>query len=634
MDLPGEILQLIGEFVLTFPKLKNYRQGDAKKYLARSLVSSYAEYIDYINENFKIPFFNDFKQCCKEAIINLHNEADSAIKEHDLEDYRDIIIENYSLTIPKLINIAEYCFAQTKDISKVCDIYCKLGYPKFDYRNGNEDYLINFINNWVDFATHKGCSKNAAQLGLLLAFEKIDNQDHGRIFDIKENKGLRDFFPFTIENVENLVDFILEFDYFDSYEYKDKIGVLVTEEEEYNSKSYLCVDETPRYSLLCNYYVYIFNKANDEYPLSAFAVCVYSKWLNSNISIISQFLPELSQTELRSLILDYSLEKYSDITSIPEYDPMASLIKGLSNSYNQDEEEIELLYKLYYRTEISKFELTDIWYYFVVNKVLTYKHHLSQDTAAILQVSEIEYVEDGYILLPWKYVRFVDGKAFFYHPNHEKGENARLPFKLEFDKAQKSFMEICKSILWNFPFIVCRVENGRIVEIDEDFAKYVINDIAYFQKFQSRRRISLNYSSYTAKEILLRYKSQQLNFLENKQLKQFEIIPIIENASNSSIQREEPALLFTIGSNTNTYTLVFENSYISRASYIFIIERNCYDAAVKIIASFFTSNKVNKRAELQYSRDMFNKADGFLRVIRVPHDNNSNWEYSINFYSK
>lgn len=44
--------------------------------------------------------------------------------------------------------------------------------------------------------------------------------------------------------------------------------------------------------------------------------------------------------------------------------------------------------------------------------------------------------------------------------------------------------------------------------------------------------------------------------------------------------------------------------------------------------------KINKRAELQYSRDMFNRQDGFLRVVRVIHDDFENWKNTINFYSK
>lgn len=79
---------------------------------------------------------------------------------------------------------------------------------------------------------------------------------------------------------------------------------------------------------------------------------------------------------------------------------------------------------------------------------------------------------------------------------------------------------------------------------------------------------------------------------------------------------------------------MYENASISKSSYIFIIDPEFYDDAVKFISSYFASKKINKRAELQYSRDMFNRQDGFLRVVRVIHDNFENWKNTINFYSK
>lgn len=628
MELPEVIYTLIGEFVLSFPHKSKYEQDLAKKNLARTIVSSYPEYVEYLVDNCKIPNFNDFKGLCKQADEKLRNDAENAITNYKLEEFRDIIMENYALNIPKLINVARYIYLQTKDINKSCDIYCKLGYPGYKDIAGNGDYIINFMGAWVDFATQNGFSKEISQCRLLCSFEDIDTEDYGPIFDIKSNKGIFSFFPFSIENVDKLVDFILKLDDFDSEEFKAKIGLIDSPNETKSQSSYLISDETANLSILCNYYVYIFNKLNEDYPLSAFAVCAYSKWLSSNVSIISHYIPELSKCELQSLLYDYSLDNYSDITSIPENDIVFHLVR------NYYEDIIEIMYKLHYRTELSCYELTDIWVYFVINKSLTYSNHKSKETAAILQVSDTEYPDNGDILLPWKYVRYVDGKAFFYHPNHEKGTDATLPFKFEFDKAQKSFMDISKGILWNFPFILCKTENGQIVSVDENFAKYVISDLAYIHKVLSRRKAAKISSSSTAKDILLQYKSQQFSILEKKQLKRIDIIPILENTSNTTSQKEEPALLFTVAANTETYTLVYENTSISRASYVFIIERNSYDNCVKLITSYFTSKQTNKRAELQYSRDMFNKSDGFLRVIRVLHDNNSNWEDTINFYSK
>lgn len=630
MKLPEGLQELIDDFVSSFSKLDYGKRWEAKRNLSRTIVALYPDCIDFIIENIKIPQFNDFKGQCKNHIENFRKATTTAIEKYNLYEYRDIIMENYTLSIPKLLKIAEYCFDKTSDIDKVCEVYCVLGYCHFDNRNSNEDYLISFMSNWIKFSTKKGISVEKAQLMLLMEFYKIDTQDDFPIFDHKNKWGIWSFFPFTLGNVEKLVDFIIKFDNFDSEDFKVKVGLIEAKEGE-NPNSFFWNDEGPKCSLLCNFYVYIFNKLNDSPPYSAFAVCVFVKWLRENQSVISKYLAELSSSEIESLLIDYALDKYSDITSIPNGFE-AELCEWLKT--HQDEKVIELLYKLYYHTTISDYELVDLWVYIVINRSLSYRKFQTNETSPILQVVESDYVEDGEIMLPWKYVRFVDGKAFFYHPCHERGNEGKLPYKLEFDKVQKNFMELSKTILWNFPFIKCSVEGGKIINIDISFAKYVISELAYINKILSRRP-SFNYnSSSMAQEILLRYKSQQFDHLKHRQIKQVEIIPIMEKISNYITQREEPSLLFTTAKNSKTSTLVYESTCIARATYIFIVDGSMYEKAVKIIKSYFMSDKVNKRTELQFSRDVFKKSDGFLRVIRVLHDDMRNWKASINFYSK
>ena len=492
-----------------------------------------------------------------------------------------------------------------------------------------------------------------------MCFDEIDSEHYDFVFDVKRNSGIWNFFPFTIENIDKLVDFIQDFDDFDSEYFKRKYVVennnihdefLVDENpndadeilENFQKRIDLVLkrielkydypeeDDYPWHSLLCNYYVYLFNKVNDEYPNSAFAVCAYSKWLTLNLNIISKYIPEISSSELKSLLFDYALDKYGEVTTIVDPD---TFIDKLRNKHEYDEI-VSIMYKLHYKTEISNFELTDIWVYFIVNNALSYSKHKIFETASILQVNQESYVENGNIMLPWKYVRFVDGKCFFYHPNHERGENALLPFKYETEKAKKNFMDLSKLILWNFPFISCKCENGKIIAINEQFANYVINEIAFIHAYYLRQKSNIGHISITSKEILLRYKSQQFDFLESKQIKRFAIIPILENVSNINTIKEEPALLFTVAIGKETCTLVYENASISKSTYIFIVDPELYDCAVKFISSYFMSKKMNKRYELQYSRDMFNRQDGFLRVVRVIHDNLENWRYTISFYAK
>ena len=653
---------LIGEFALTFPKLSKDKQEDAKKQLIRNIALSFSEYKDIIIENYTIPFFKttEFKQLYRDTESKLLNNAQELIHKYNLGDYQDIIIDNYSLTITALINIAEYCYQQNNNILDTCRIYTELGYPGFNERYGNEDYLINSITSWTNFAVEKGINNTKAQLHLLMCINEIDSEYYDSVYDSVSKKGIGNFFPFSIENIENLIDFIQRFDNLDSGYFKRNffiensdmpIDIPLNDNsadadeslENFYRKLELSLkqieikydypqhDDYPWHSLLCNYYVYLFNKANDEYPNSAFVVCAYSKWLTSNLSIISKYIPEVSSDELQSLLFDYALDKYNDATTIIDYDTHFDLILGNNDEY---EEIVNIMYKLHYKIAISNYELTDIWVYFIINRALSFSKHKTNETASILQVNQDGYAENGNIMLPWKYVRFVDGKCFFYHPNHELGKNAILPFKFETDKSKKDFLDLGKSILWNFPFISCKCENGRIIAIDEQFANYVINEIAYIYKYYKRQNSNIASSSVTSKDILLRYKSQQFDFLKSRQLKRFAIIPILENVSNSNTVKEEPALLFTTAVGRETCTLVYENTSISKSTYIFIVDTELYDNAIKCILSYFTSKKINKRSELQYSRDMFNRQDGFLRVIRVIHDDFENWKSAINFYAK
>ena len=121
-QVPEALYTLIGEFALTFPKLSEYKQREAKKQLARTIALSYSEYKDIIIDYFTIPFIKveEFKQLYRDAESQSLRNTNELIRKYNLEEYRDIIIDNYSLTISALINIAEYCYQQTNNILDAC----------------------------------------------------------------------------------------------------------------------------------------------------------------------------------------------------------------------------------------------------------------------------------------------------------------------------------------------------------------------------------------------------------------------------------------------------------------------------------------------------------------------------------
>lgn len=623
MELPESLYQLIGEFALTFPKLES-QQTRAKQQLAHKIASIFPEYGRLLIENFKIPFFNDFKAFYSNAEDDLLINAKSIIREYNLEEYQDIIMENHAFTIEKILNIVKYVYLKTRDLNNSCRIYCALGYPCFHDRFGNESYLITLIQSWTSFAMSKGDSYDDAQHRLLYFFDLMDSEKYDQpIFHNDDQKGILKFFPFSMENVNDLIDFVLKYD-------KIKSDTKIAQVSEFSSSlaDFYDLKYSCEFTAVCNYYVYLFNKANKKHPYSMFYVLANLKWLKYNQHLISSFFYELAENEFHALLTEFCIDKYSNAYYIPKYRT------DIFNICGQDKVITDIIYKLYNQHTISNYELVNIWSYIVLKKGLTYFNSKMNETNVILKVSEKEYPDEGKLLLPWKYVRFVDGKAFIYHPNHEKGENSTLPYIFETENANKEYMNIPKSILWNLPFIMCESVNGSIVKIDNQFVQHVIDNIAFIHKaYYNRVKSVYSSATYTATDILNRYKSEQLDYLKKRQNKKYPITPIIE-LSKTSIIKEEPALLFTISEGNDSMTLVYENVSVSRATYIFIVESASYHKALKVISSYFSSERPYKRSELQFSRDMFNKTDGFLRVIRVLHDDKTNWKYAISFYSK
>ena len=830
LNLPQSLKGIILDFLVDYSKADFSKRDDIKKRFVTIIIESYKEYCNLFFRDYNIPFISNFELIYN----NIKNKTRHIIYEYNLEEFEEIILDNFVLNRQNLLNIAEFCYNKTKNISRTCEIYCYLGYATYSNRYGNEEYLIYFIQEWMHFCQNKQIEKEVATRCLHINFLKMDTEELDCFpFTGKEIQELLQYDPLFINNINKLIDYILEFDIFNSkddylfdksvdsstssingysynkiiiqckddtvivecnnndyeYEYENSIisnaitpkdicqyifqhliyqcfssnttdniqnliinnlatefninknstvkdlenaALNIAERIEYYSKKrpnresnneIFCVflaptedtdirivkpitdinqaiyallpeekkghhelkvnttvkiidasnididseseinadvnldnippcihnqgyrygylddsyvrkyDTLPYLSILSNHYIYLFNKAENQTPYALFSVCIFSRWLLTNINYIEQFIPELSSTDLHSLLLDYSAHHFDTKSMIPDDDDLSYCLW----LPDDQKEVIDLIYDLKEKRPISNLELVDFWKYIVLEKGLLFKKGHTVENPIFLNVKESPYPENGDLLLPWKYVRYVDGKAFFYHPNHERGINAILPFIHKSKTSKKIFSELSKFILWKFPPIKCKCIDGKIIMIDSEYANHVISTIQYFhEQFVRKDRIRRTSDSIIAKDILRRYKSFQLQFLQGLQLANKQIIPIKEKFCSSSTDsyHEEPALLFSIGQGTNTMTLAFENVSISRATYLFIIKRDSFDNAVRSIQKYFTSETKIKRQMLQYSRDMFSISDGILKVIRVIHDDNKNWQSTIRFYTK
>lgn len=820
-DLPESLKAIIRDFSFQFSEATVPERQTLKENLVRIIVSFYAEYGESLCNEIKIPYFKDFKETYSKIITKYKNEAARIISKHKdiLKEYEDIIMENFCLSIQKILIVSEFCYNQTKDLDKVCEIYCILGYPGYSNRFGNKEYLINLISQWITFSDSIGCNTESAKFKLINNFTKLDsdylrtelyysneqcfsflkkdlvehlntlqqsprhkeetliswlikhdqfyspsdfcidinniqkdvndfediNSEAISLFDIcnyikdnaENNKSTKELAVYlnlsklsdtqdlenAVTKIANLFEFVGIYKitdatilnnyrkYFciklvpselsDIYHvrlesdkdliitslllskeriergYDPKIRFFVINGYVYYPKpiidnSYwtywnntIVLDNTGKYckfasedigefidglyvrydeayynelpylTLLCNYYIYIFDKASSTPEHQPFAAYLYKKWLLMNYDSIIQLIPDITEQDINSLLLDYAVHKLGTLCAVPKnsYSGNVFMHYGISS----DELKIaNLIYDLKEKRQITRYELADLWRYIVLESDILSSSSNIVDNPKCTEIKESQYPEDGEFLLPWKYVRYADGKVFFYHPNHERGANAILPYIHMSDDSKREFFYISKNIIWRFPFIRCICKRGKIIKIDEQAVNQIISAIkSIYHDLEKHESVSELNHSMTANDILLKYKSDQLGYLKIRHLKNYPIIPILERfySESSNVCREEPSLLFTICKSNGILVLVYENTSISRASFVFIIQADHSKGAIARIKDYFSSNIPNKRSELQLSNNRFSSHDGFMRVIRVVHDDNNNWQSTIDFYS-
>lgn len=671
MELSNELYQLIGKYIIDFFK---HNDNDFRTKLCETIATemvlsedlqSVDKLISFINNRSKKrePFFHLLKDPLiksKRAFDNCSN----LIFKNNLQKYSDIIQKNFRLNINSLINIANEVYAKTKDLEETLNVYIKLGYGGYEWKSLNEKYTLYLITEWADFAVSVGHDKNESILNILNKFYDRDSEE---IF-IKIKKQLIFDCIYQTDKLDSLIEYILEKEDFNKnlywltdenienqvpLNYEDipegefyynlsgseefiKIDSLSREEKIKELKEMQSLinyrhdeKENPHSFCYAYYFTYLYFKAIDKENSSILLSKAYQKWLTLNLDKISEFLPELHVANLNFIIKDYADYKFKDATPICNE----------KFCFYPNKQALDIIYDLKEERNITKEELIDFWKYLILETDLYYSNKDLKEIPAWLQLLEQDYPDSGLFEIPWKYVRYVDGKAFFYHPNNEKGRAGKLPYAFNSEFSKASFKELGKRILWCFPPISCYAKDGKIIKIDEQYANHVILKINEISESLSNDRNN-PYASlrYIDREVLKKIKSQYLDFLEKKQLKDYPIVSIKEivtiQSFTSDYYKEEPSYLFSVGESDETITLIYENLEVSRASFVFIIKKDSWRESVKKINEYFTSVKSCKRSELQYSRDMFNMNNGFIKIDRILHDYFYDWCNKINFYSK
>jgi len=123
----------------------------------------------------------------------------------------------------------------------------------------------------------------------------------------------------------------------------------------------------------------------------------------------------------------------------------------------------------------------------------------------------------------------------------------------------------------------------------------------------------------------LSLKNVYIDYLSNHQAFNYEIIKVYEVLSSI----EEDCFLFTLQSKDDKIAIVYENINPSRASEVFIIDRDNYEQCIILIFDYFTNYGIaNKRLGI---RQKVNTPDKFaaLEYYAIDHDNLQIWSNKV-----
>lgn len=144
----------------------------------------------------------------------------------------------------------------------------------------------------------------------------------------------------------------------------------------------------------------------------------------------------------------------------------------------------------------------------------------------------------------------------------------------------------------------------------------------YLRNFEDARRLA---DRLTVEE-LRKYKSRYVNWLAEKQMKNYKVIPCNERYCHLHDDITEFAFIFTIKSSQySRVILALENLNTDRATLLFSVREQRYEAALKQIHAFLQGPEINKRSNLR-ERDFYVKTVGIVDFAYVEH--RSSYKYS------
>lgn len=279
----------------------------------------------------------------------------------------------------------------------------------------------------------------------------------------------------------------------------------------------------------------------------------------------------------------------------------------------------------------------DYWYDNVLNlvydKYQLFFHELHPIRKEIIQTYK----------LYWEAVNFGDG-FLIYNPDIQEDGVKVSPFKYYNKDLKESYNYLRGFFQKKLPDIRCTIRNGKlylvdILELDKAILRIKENKDKWLHLIETEEpKISVSTYLYSFKksydvaatlslDYFKKYKSQYIDFLVNKQLEKYRIVPVIERLEHNDSKTDEEAFMFTFEtSNEDKLCIVLENVNPARASIIFYILKKGYKKTLHNLFDFICGTEINKRSKL-HSNSYKLDSIGVLKYKCINHD--SNWIYNI-----
>lgn len=248
--------------------------------------------------------------------------------------------------------------------------------------------------------------------------------------------------------------------------------------------------------------------------------------------------------------------------------------------------------------------------------------------------------------LDWQDVHFRNGKYTFAPQNSKKGLKALVtkdPMSLEsYNYIRNYFEQRLPNVTWKYNTVT-----KEIKIIDEIQFKNAILMIVqeYKQARIEKRNIienrgnggsSISFTTAMSKASMMSpssfkiYKSQFIDYLVEKQLKEYKIVPLNESFDYKDVcGYTESAFLFSLEISDKYSMIVLENVNPNRSTLLFYAQKAMYMDALRAIHSFMQSGAYNKRSELRSKELSFEKY-GITGYSSINHEYLSDWIWQLN----